>query len=245
MIKRELEQVRHLHKKKLTAITRVYAMEREETRLSGELGELTAQVARAKGQISEIGLQILAVDENSRAQAQRELSDKSRLSELAEREIAAKDKLNRIDIRAPRSGIVHELSVHTLGGVISAAEQIMLIVPEGDNLTIQARLSPVDVDQVKVGSHAKLRLSAFSQQDTPELGGHVVQISADITVDPKTGLSHYVARLEMDDKSRRDIGHLKLIPGMPVEVYISTGERTALSYLAKPVTDQMSRAFRE
>jgi HlyD family secretion protein len=246
LIKRELVQVRHLHEKKLTAITRVYAMEREETRLSGEHGGLTAQVARAKGQISEIGLQILAVDENARAQAQRELrAIDSRLSELAEREVAAKDKLNRIDIRAPQGGIVHELSVHTLGGVITAAEQIMLIVPEEDNLTIQARVSPADVDQIRLGGQAKLRLSAFSQQDTPELAGHVVQLSADITVDPKTGMSHYVARLEMDEKARRDVGHLKLIPGMPVEVYISTGERTALSYLAKPLTDQMSRAFRE
>jgi HlyD family secretion protein len=246
LIKRELEQVRLLHKKQLTAVTRVYAMEREEKRLGGEHGGLTAQVARAKGQINEIGLQILAVDENSRAQAQRELrAIEGRLSELAEREIAAKDKMHRVDIRAPQTGIVHELAVHTVGGVVTGAEQIMLIVPEEDSLSIQARVSPVDVDQVIVGRPAKLRLSAFNQQTTPELSGHVVQVSADVTVDPKTGQSHYVARLEMDEKARRIVGNLKLVPGMPVEVFISTGDRTALSYLTKPFTDQMSRAMRE
>jgi HlyD family secretion protein len=246
LIQRELEQVRLLHKKQLTAVTRVYAMEREEKRLGGEHGGLTAQIARARGQISEIGIQILSVDENARAQAQRELrAIEGRLSELAEREIAAKDKLHRIDIRSPQSGLVHELSVHTVGGVVTGAEQIMLIVPEEDSLSIQARVSPVDVDQVVVGRPAKLRLSAFNQQTTPELAGHVVQVSADVTVDPKTGQSHYVARLEMDEKARRIVGSLKLVPGMPVEVFISTGDRTALSYLTKPLTDQMSRAMRE
>lgn len=246
IIRRELEQVRALYDKQLTAVTRVYAMEREEQRLSGELGGLVAQIARARGQISEIRVQILAVDETARAQAQRELRlVDGKLPELAEREIAARDRLERIDIRAPQKGIVHELAVHTIGGVVTAAEQILLIVPEEDGLTIEARIAPVDVDQVSVGRPAKLRLSAFNQQTTPEIAGRVVQVSADVTVDPKTGLSYYLARLEMDDKHRRTIGDLELVPGMPVEVFISTGERTALSYLAKPLTDQMNRAFRE
>lgn len=246
LIKRELEQVRLLHKKQLTAVSRVYSMEREEKRLSGEHGGLMAQIARAKGQINEIGVQILAVDENARAQAQRELrAIEARLAELEEREIAAKDKLNRIDIRAPLSGIVHELAVHTIGGVVTGAEQIMLIVPEAASLTIEARVAPVDVDQISIGRAAKLRLSAFNQQTTPELPGRVMHISADVTVDPKSGQSYYVARLEMDDKARREVDNLTLVPGMPVEVFISTGDRTALSYLAKPITDQMTRAFRE
>ncbi len=246
IIQRELEQVRMLHKKSLTPVSRVYSMEREETRLGGEHGGLLAQIARANGQISEINVQILAVDENARATAQRELRNiEARLSELAEREVAAKDKLNRIDIRSPQTGVVHELAVHTVGGVVTGAEQIMLIVPEEDSLTIQTRIAPTDIDQVGVGRVATLKLSAFSQKETPELMGHVVQVSADVTVDPKTGQSYYIARVEMDEKSRKTVGALKLVPGMPVEVFMATGDRTALSYLAKPFTDQIDRAFRE
>lgn len=246
IIQRELEQVRALAKKSLTPVSRVYSMEREETRLGGEHGGLLAQIARANGQISEINVQIIAVDENLRAQAQRELRGiEAKLAELAEREVASKDKLNRVELRAPQAGVVHELVAHTVGGVITGAEQVMLIVPDEDSLTIQTRLSPTDIDQVTVGRQAVLKLSAFNQQNTPELYGHVVQVSADVTVDPKSGQNYYVARIEMDEKSRHAIGDLKLVPGMPVEVYMSTGERTALSYLAKPFTDQMSRAFRE
>jgi HlyD family secretion protein len=246
LIKRELEQVRMLHEKQLTPVSRVYAMERDVMRLTGEHGSFVAQTARAKGQISEIKVQILAVDENVRAQAQRELrSVEGRLAELAERQIATLDKLRRIDLRAPHAGVVHELAVHTVGGIITAAEQVMLIVPGDDDLTIQARISPADVDQVVVGRPAKLRLSAFNQQTTPELSGRVTQVAADITVDAKSGQQYYIVRLEMDDKDRRMVEDLKLVPGMPVEVFMSTGARTALSYLAKPITDQMSRAFRE
>ncbi len=246
LIQRELEQVRMLHEKQLTPVSRVYAMERDEMRLTGEHGSLVAQIARAKGQISEINVQILAVDENARVQSQRELrAAEGRLAELAEREIAAADKLNRIDLRAPQSGIVHELAVHTIGGVVTAAEQVMLIVPADEDLTIQARISPADIDQVIVGRPAKLKLSAFNQQTTPDFDGRVIQVAADITVDQKSGQNYYLVRLEMEDKDRRSVGGLKLVPGMPVEVFMSTGARTALSYLAKPITDQMSRAFRE
>jgi HlyD family secretion protein len=246
LIQRELEQVRMLHEKQLTPVSRVYAMERDEMRLTGEHGSLVAQIARAKGQISEIQVQILAVDENARVQAQRELrSAEGRVAELSEREIATADKLNRIDLRAPQAGIVHELAVHTVGGVITAAEQVMIIVPGDDDLTIQAKISPADIDQVVVGRPAKLRLSAFNQQTTPELSGRVTHVAADITIDAKSAQQYYIVRLEMDDKDRRMVEDLKLVPGMPVEVFMSTGARTALSYLAKPITDQMSRAFRE
>lgn len=246
LIKRELSQVRELHEKHLTAVTRVYAMEREERRLGGEYGGLLAQIARAKGQINEINVEIIGVDENVRSTAQRELRTiDARVAELQEREVAARDKFNRVELRAPQTGIVHELSAHTIGGVITAAEQIMLIVPEEDNLTVQAKIAPKDVDQVVIGRPAKLKLSAFNQQTTPELPGHITHVAADVTVDPKTGESYYVSRVEMDQKELRKLGDVKLIPGMPVEVFMSTGERTALSYLVKPFTDQFSRAFRE
>jgi HlyD family secretion protein len=246
LIKRELAQIRELHEKKLTAVSRVYAMEREERRLGGEFGGLVAQIARAKGQISEINVEMIGVDENARAAAQRELrAMEARISELQEREVAARDKFQRVDLKAPQSGVVHELTAHTVGGVVTAAEQIMLIVPEEDNLTVQAKIAPSDVDQVVVGRPATLRLSAFNQQSSPEIPGHVTQVAADVTVDPKTGETYYMSRVEMDVKEMRKHGDLKLVPGMPVEVFLSTGERTAISYLAKPFTDQMNRAFRE
>lgn len=242
----ELDQASQLHKKSLAPISRVYAMQREMKRLSGEHGGLVAQIARALGQISEIKVQLLSVDENARAQAQREhRSMEAKLAELTERSIATMDKLNRLEIRAPQSGSVHELTAHTVGGIITAAEQIMLVVPDEDTLVVQARIAPNDVDQAVVAREARLRLTAFSQQETPELKGRLVSVSADVTLDPKNGLSYYMARLEMEDKAKRSIGNLPLLPGMPVEVYISTGERTALSYLLKPFVDQMGRAFRE
>lgn len=246
IIAKELATVKELYAKQLTAVSRVYAMERDVMRLGGEHGSLIAQIARAKAQINEINVQILTVDENVRAQAQRDLrAGDAKIAELAEREVATSDKLNRIDIRSPQTGLVHELSVHTVGGVITPAEQVMLIVPEEDNLTIQARLGPNDIDQVAVGRPARLRLTAFAKQKTPEVDAHVVHISADVTIDPKNGQNYYLVRLEMDDKARRSIEGLKLVPGMPVEVFMSTGERTALSYLAKPFVDQVNRAFRE
>ncbi len=246
IIQKELNEVRGLYNKQLTPVSRVYAMEREEKKLGGEHGGLVAQIARARGQISEINVQILAVDENVRAQAQREMrAIEAKLSELQERDIAASDKLRRIDIRAPQKGIVHELSVHTVGGVVTGAEQIMLIVPEEDSLTVQARIAPNDVDHVVIGRPARLRLSAFNQKTTPEIAARVINVSADVTVDPKTGQNYYIVRLEMEEKARRLIDDLKLVPGMPVEVFMATGDRTALSYLLKPFTDQMNRTFRE
>ncbi len=246
IIQKELKDVRDMFSKQLTTATRLNALEREATRLAGDHGGLIAQIARAKGQINEINVQILSVDENMRANAQKELrSIDAKVSELLERQVAANDKLSRIEIRAPISGLIHELNVHTVGGVASPAEVLMLVVPEDEGLQIQARIQPANVDQVVIGRPARLRLSAFSQKKTPEVDGRVVHVAADVTLDPKTGQSYYAVMVEMDEKARRLIGDLKLVAGMPVEVFMSTGDRTALSYLTKPFTDQMNRAFRE
>lgn len=242
----EFRDLRTLSNKQLVTVQRINALDRDVRRLHGEHGSLMAQIARAKGQIAEVNLQIIMIDDNVRAAAQRDLrATEAKLAELAERELAAKDKLARIEIRAPISGLVHELAVHTIGGVITPAEQLMLIVPEEENLTIQARIQPNDVDQIKVGRHARLRLSAFNQQQTPEIDGVIIHVSGDITTDAKTGQSYYLVRAEMKEKGLKAIENLRLLPGMPVEVFLSTGERTMLSYLAKPFVDQMERAFRE
>ena len=246
IIQKELAKLRRLYAKKLTSVTRLYSLEREESRLRGEHGGLVAQKARTRGKISEIRVQILAIDHDAKLQSQRERrNSEAKIFELREREIAAADRLKRTKLFAPQSGIVHELAVHTIGGVVSAAETVVVIVPAGEKLTIEARFSPVDIDQVIVGRQARLRFSAFNQRTTPEVQGRVAQISADVSKDPNSPQQYYVGRIEMDAKSKEELKGLDLLPGMPVEVFVSTGARTALTYLTKPITDQFNRAFRE
>lgn len=246
ILRRELAEVQKLFEKQLTSVTRVYSLQREVTRLHGEYGGLTAQTARVKGKIGEIKLQILSVEDTSRLEAQRELqTTEAKIAELSEREIAAQDRLSRTQLTAPKSGIAHELAVHTIGGVITSAETVLVIVPADTALTIEARIAPVDIDQMSNGMPATLRFSAFNQQTTPEVTGRVVHVSADVTTDEQTSLKYYSARIELDPGAQDKLGDLKLLPGMPVEAFLSTGVRTALSYLVKPVTDQFLRAFRE
>ncbi len=246
LIQKELQQIQNLYRKKLTSATRLYALQREERRLKGEYGGLVAQTARTRGKISEIRVQILSIDQAARLQSQRERrSAEAKLSELREREIAAADRLKRTKLIAPKSGVVHELAVHTIGGVIAAAETAMVIVPDGERLTIEARFSPVDIDQVTIGRTTRLRFSAFNQRTTPEVDGQIVHISANVSTDPKTSQQFYLGRVEMSASSRLQLKGLDLLPGMPVEIFVSTGARTVLSYLAKPLTDQFNRAFRE
>lgn len=246
LIRKELEQVRQLQKQALTPISRVYAMEREATRLDGEHGALLSQIARVGGQVSELNLQILSVDQTARAEAQRELrSIEARLAELAEREGAAEDRLTRMELKSPQTGIVHELAVNTIGGVITAAEPVLLIVPDSEALTVDARMSPLDIDQLAIGQAARLRFSAFNSRATEEYAGRIVHIAADTTTDGKSGQIYYSTRIEIDAETRAKLGELKLIPGMPVEVFVATADRTALAYLAKPFLDQLARAFRE
>lgn len=168
-----------------------------------------------------------------------------RIAELAERKVAAEDQLKRVDIRAPLSGVVHELAVHTVGGVITAGEPLMLIVPSEDLLTIEVRIAPPDIDQVGIGQKSVLRFPAFNQRTTPELPGMITRVAADLSRDPQSGLMFYVARIRILDAAMKDLKGLKLIPGMPVEAFVETGQRTALSYMLKPLTDQFAKAFRE
>lgn len=246
LIEKELSSIRQLKKRNLTTASRVYAMEREAARLKGERGGLTSQIARAEGQISEVRVQILAIEQTVRSETQKQLRDiDARLTELREREVAAKDQLNRVHLRAPLAGTIHELAVHTVGGVITPAEPVMLIVPEGDDLTIEARIAPSDIDQVMPGQLATLRFSAFSQQNTPAVDGRVLKVSADVTKDDTTGQRYYVGRVAFAEDASKKLGGQKLLPGMPVEVFITTGQRTALSYLTKPFVDQLARTFRE
>lgn len=246
LMREELARVKHMRKLELIPITRELATKRDVTRLEGELAVVIAQIARARGQISEVELQIMGLDETMRREATTELREiEGRLAELAERRTVAQDQLSRTDLKAPQSGIVHELAVHTVGGVIAAGDPVMTIVPDKDALAIEVRIAPTDIDQIAVGQDAVLRFSAFNQRTTPEVKGTVSRVAADLTKEPQTGAAYYVARIAIPPGERSKVSNIKLVPGMPVESFIVTGERTAMSYLLKPLTDQFVRAFRE
>lgn len=244
LIVEDLEKLRPLVSKKIIEASKTRTLERDLARIDGVMGEIEANIARVKGQISEAELKIIELDQQVRTDAQRELRDvEGRIAELRERSVAAKDRLSRMEVRAPVNGFVNELRVHTVGGVISAGETVMTIVPEGEELMVEAKLSPQDIDQVTPGQTAKLRFSAFNQRTTPEIPGTVEVVSAAATVDANTGEAYYLANIAIGEND--EIADKVLIPGMPVEVFLQTGERTALSYLVKPFTDQMERALRE
>jgi HlyD family secretion protein len=246
LIGQELKGVRELWDKNIVPINRLIALEREAARLGGERGALIASIAQAKARISETELQILQIDQDLRAEVSRDLAEiRGKVSELVEKRVAAEDQLKRIDIRAPQDGVVHQLSIHTVGGVVPAGEALMLIVPEGDALIVEARIQPQEIDRIWVGQKAVLRLTAFNQRTTPELNGEVSRISADITQEPKTGNLFYVVRIVLPAGEIARLDGLKLIPGMPVEAFIRTDDRTVASYLTKPLQDQIAKAWRE
>jgi len=243
-VRHELKGVRELWSQNLIPINRVTTLEREGARLEGEKGALIATAAQARGRIAEIELKILQIDEDLRTEVGKELAEiRGKKSELNEKRVAAEDQLKRIDLIAPQSGSVFQLSVHTIGGVIQAGEAVMLIVPDGDNLVVDAKVSPNDIDQVHVGQHAVLRFTTFNQRTTPEIRGEVVRIGADVTQDEKKDESYYAVRIQISDTelARLD-GHP--VAGMPVESFIQTVPRTVFSFLIKPLHDQIMKAFR-
>jgi HlyD family secretion protein len=245
-IGKELVGVNELWEKNLIPYTRVTSLEREKERLVGERGQLVASIAQSKGRIAEIELQVLQVDQDMRTEVGKDLADiRGRTAEMVERKVAAEDQLKRVDIRAPIDGVVLALTVHTVGGVISAGEAIMLIVPQTDTLQVEAKIPPQEIDQIRIGQPAVLRFTAFSQRTTPELNGTVVRISADVSEDTKTGARFYTIRLDVSPEEVARLGAIKLVPGMPVEALIQTSPRTVMSFLVKPIHDQLVRAFRE
>jgi len=246
LVERELAGVRDLWNKNLVQLNRLTALEREATRLDGERGQLVATAAQAKGKVAETALQILQIDQDLASEVAKELRDvDGKIGEFVERKITAEDQLKRIDIRAPQDGSVFQLAVHTVGGVITAGDPIMLIVPEADNLSVEVKVNPQDIDQLQLNQKAILRFSAFNARTTPEIEGIVTRISADTSTDQRTGQTYYTLRISMPAEQIERLGNVKLLPGMPVEAFVQTGERTMLSYLMKPLHDQVMRAFRE
>jgi len=246
LVERELIGVRDLWNKNLVQLNRLTALEREATRLDGERGQLVATAAQAKGKVAETALQILQIDQDLASEVAKELREvDGKIGEFIERKVTAEDQLKRIDIRAPQDGTVFQLAVHTVGGVITAGDPIMLIVPEADNLSVEVKVNPQDIDQLQLNQKAILRFSAFNARTTPEIEGIVTRISADTSTDQRTGQTYYTLRISMPAEQIERLGNVKLLPGMPVEAFVQTGDRTMLSYLMKPLHDQVMRAFRE
>ncbi|MBW9051122.1 HlyD family type I secretion periplasmic adaptor subunit [Rhizobium mesosinicum] len=246
LVGKELEGLRRLFEVGGITMSQVNALERNAARLRGERGQLIASMAAAHGRIAEIELQLLQVDQSMRAEVAAELRDvENEEAKLIEQEVTASDQLRHIDIRAPVDGVVHELSIHTVGGVITPAETLMTIVPQHDNLTVEARVAPKDIDQLAVGQGARLMLTAFNRNTTPELQGSLVRISADLETDQQTGANFYRASVSIPQTELERLKGLALLPGMPVEIFIRTGDRTVLSYFVKPIRDHANRVFRQ
>jgi len=249
LISEELVGVADLYKKNLVSISRYMALQRERTRLEGDRGQFIAEIARARARISETELQIIQLDEEFRGGVLKDLREtQGKIAELVERMVAAEDQLQRVDIRAPHAGIVNLLTIHTVGGVIGNGETIMQIVPQGEELIVELKVAPQDIDQIEVGGQAAVRIVAGNQRTMPELNGIVTHVSADLTREQTSAgaiSTHYLVHTSLPEAEVARLGEFRLVPGMPADVFIQTYARTPLQYLLKPLLDQISRTFRE
>jgi HlyD family secretion protein len=250
LIAKELVGVADLYQKNLVSISRYTQLQRDQTRLQGERGQLIAEIARARGKISETELQIIQLDQDFRTEVLKDLREaQGKIAELKERLTAAEDQLKRVDLRAPQAGVVHQLSVHTVGGVIGNGETIMEIVPRADELVVEAKVAPHDIDQVAWGGKAIVRIMAGNQRTTPEITGLLTRVSADLTREQQTSTqpaqAYYTVRVALPASELARLKDIRLVPGMPADVFIQTHERSPLEYLLKPLREQIARTFRE
>ena len=246
LIKKELDGLEGLERQQLVRTEKMTAMRREQARIEGEMAQLSAAAGQNIDRIAEIEMQRLSIDSEAKSEVIKELREtQGKLVELSERRTAALDQLKRIDIRSPSDGIVDQMSVFTVGGVINTDEPLMVIVPQDDKLIVEAKIAPQDIDQVRSHKFALVRFPAFNQRTTPSLDATIASISAEVTREPQNNLQYYTARLKIDDGEMKRLGALQLLPGMPAEVHIRTSERSALSYFVKPLEDQFAKAFKE
>lgn len=245
LVAQELVSQQSLLDRGLAQASRVLALQREEARLGGRVGELTASRARVESQITEAELQILQLRTTRREEAIGELRDLGvRELELAERRRRLLEQINRLEMRAPVSGVVYGLKVTTQRAVVRPAEPVMYLVPQDRPLVIAARVSPSDIDEVAVGQRVVLVFSAFSTRTTPELFGQVTQVSADAFTDDNSGSAYYRTEITLNEDEIDKLEGQPLIPGMPVEAFLQTSLRTPLDFLVKPFADYFNRAFR-
>jgi HlyD family secretion protein len=246
IITAELKGLEDLYRRNLISTQRYNPVQRDGARIQGEHGQLVAAVAQARGKIAEVNTQKLQVDKEFETQLLNDLKEtEAKIADLVERRVAAEEQLERIEIKAPVNGVVHQLSVHSGGQILNAGEQAMMIVPEADDLYVETKIATQDIDKVRIGRPALVRFSAFNLRTTPEVNGIVSRVSADAVREAQTGITYFLARVLVSASERDRLGKVTLVPGMPVEVFVETGTRSALSYFMKPLTDQFSRAFRD
>ncbi len=246
IISEEIKSMTPLLEKGLVRKPRILALQREEARLRGESEKMIATIAGKREAIEGVRHQILQLDKDFRKSLARELvQTQSKIAEQRERRAAIEERLRRIDIKAPQSGTVHALSIHTVGGVISPAKPILRIIPERDLIIVEARIKPTDVDQVKIGQAASVNLTAFDSDKVPTLPAVVRKVSAAGFSDQSTGAPFFSVEIELTKDGRESLGStVTLLPGMPAEVYIRTRARTPLRMLLKPFNEAIGRAFR-
>lgn len=246
LIAKELSGVQDLYAKGLVPLTRLTTLQRDSAQLDGERAQLTATIAETNAKIGQAQLQISQVDQDFRTEVMKDLREsQDKQAELMEKNVAAKDQLDRVDIRAPTSGVVHELAIHTIGGVVRPGDVIMDVVPDTDDLEIEGHLPPNEIDQVKRGQGAYLKFSTLDRPTMPQVKGTVTYVSADLSHDERTNANFYTVKVDLPEGERHRLDGMTLISGMPVEIFLQTGSRTMLRYLLKPITDQLHRMFNE
>ena len=222
------------------------SLKRQKAELQGEYGEIVSGLGQAKQAVSEKQFAILQLEQDSQAEILEQYQQvQAKIAQLEEQEISARDQLKHIIIRAPQNGIIHQLAVHTIGAVITPGETVMMVVPRGDKLIVEAQVSPSQIDRLSPNQDARLKFPAFDHRTTPEINANLSVISADRITDQTTRQSYYLVRLSFDSQELSKLGDKTLIPGMPVEVYLQTGYRSVLSYLVKPMMDQIEHALKE
>jgi HlyD family type I secretion membrane fusion protein len=247
LVGQELEAQQSLLDRGLAQSARVIELQAQQADLQGQQGELLAAVAQAQGRSTEIEIQILRTQSQRREEASSALRDLGfNEIELSEQRRALLVRLERLDMRAPVSGVVYGMQVFAPRSVIRAAEPVLYLVPQDRPLVIASQVEPIHVDEIHVGQEVMLRFPSFNQRETPEIQGRIVQVSADAFAEEQSGRSFYRADIEIEEGERAKLPEgLELLPGMPVEAYIETGARTPLSFLTKPLTDYFAKAFRE
>ena len=245
LIEPERQGVRDLWERRLVTINRLNELERTAVSLQGSIAALQADIAQARAVIAEIRQQSIQLTQQHRSEAATLLAEtEQRIAEQRQRAAGATDSFERSTVRAPASGLVDQLAYTTIGSVIPPAQPILRIVPQGP-LEVEARIAPSEIDQLRKGQSARIGFPAFNRQTTPEIRGTLGFLSAEPTNDPETGQSFYVVRIALPPTELQRLGGLRLVPGMPAEVFLETGSRSLLSYLVKPLADQFARAFRE
>ncbi|KAA3501439.1 HlyD family type I secretion periplasmic adaptor subunit [Rhizobium rhizogenes] len=244
IVKEDVSKTQELYSKGLVTLQRLNLLKRQLSNLEGQQGQYMAARAQTVGKMSEMDLQLLQLDEDRKSEVTKDLTSvEATVAEYEERLAATRDQLDRLDIRSPIAGRVYQLSVHNINGVIQPGEVLMLVVPEKDDLAIEADILPRDIDQIYVGQPVTIRFTAFNQSTTPDVVAEVAVVAPDLQMDSRTGASFYTLRIKPDKISMQHLPGGKLYPGMPAEVFIQTSERSVLSYFVKPFQDRINKTF--